>query len=624
MKKSDKITWRRAARVNARALKLLYKNYPQMVLSRILYVVWTALSPYAGIYLAALIIDELSGACNTDRLIMLVLITISVAAVITLVTALLNKWKNAQEAGQSYKFTHIMTQKLSSLDYVDVDNGETAELYTSIIQSQRSAGWGLYRLLYDCDELFSALFTMLGGIALTVTLFASRVPDSAGVYTVLNSPLFIVAIVAVLILVSWGAPALMNRITNFWAKNAGKHMLGNRLFGYFGRLGMRNELATDVRIYDQQNICEKHNRDKSDTFGSKGLFARYSRCRGGALCALSGVVSVIFTGVAYTFVGLKAWAGAFGIGSVTQYVASITKISTGLSKLLEMVGDMRNNAPFLEQVFEFLDIPNNMYRGSLTIEKRSDRKYDIEFKNVSFKYPGSEAYALKNVNIKFRVGSRLAVVGLNGSGKTTFIKLLCRLYDPTEGEILLNGIDIRKYNYPEYMSIFSVVFQDFKLFSLPLGENVACSAKYDDGRVTDCLIKAGFGERLGELPEGLATYLYKDNNKDGVAVSGGEAQKIAIARALYKDAPFIVLDEPTAALDAVAEAEIYSKLDEIVEDKTAIYISHRLSSCKFCDEIAVFDGGAVVQYGTHAGLVEEEGGVYYKLWHAQAQYYDEH
>ncbi len=201
------------------------------------------------------------------------------------------------------------------------------------------------------------------------------------------------------------------------------------------------------------------------------------------------------------------------------------------------------------------------------------------------------------------------MVGMNGSGKTTFIKLLCcRLYDPTEGVILLNGIDIRKYRYDEYMDIFSVVFQDFKLFALPLGQNVATAQHYDVARAADCLQKAGFSDRLARMPKGLDTCLYKDLDEDGVTISGGEAQKIAIARALYKDAPFLILDEPTAALDPVAEAEIYAKFNEIAGDKTAIYISHRLSSCKFCDEIAVFDhAGEVVQQGTHEELLGAAG-----------------
>lgn len=212
-------------------------------------------------------------------------------------------------------------------------------------------------------------------------------------------------------------------------------------------------------------------------------------------------------------------------------------------------------------------------------------------------------------------------MGENGSGKSTFIKLLCRLYDPQEGQILLNGIDICKYRYDDYTKIFSVVFQDFQLLSQPLGANVAGCKEYDPVRVKKALTDAGFGERLASMPQGLDTYLFRDIEKDGVDVSGGEAQKIAIARALYKDAPFIILDEPTAALDPIAEAEIYAKFNEISGDRTAIYISHRLSSCKFCDEIVVFENGAVIQQGTHEQLLADADGKYCKLWSAQAQYY---
>ena len=194
-------------------------------------------------------------------------------------------------------------------------------------------------------------------------------------------------------------------------------------------------------------------------------------------------------------------------------------MSGGVSRLIATFGEMRSNGAFLEQVFEFLDTPNRMYQGSLTVEKRRDLKYEVEFRNVSFQYPGSGSYALKNVNMKFESESGLPFVGMNGSGKTTFIKLLCRLYDPTEGEILLNGIDIRKYNYAEYMMIFSIVFQDFKLFSLKLGENVAAGTVYEENGVKDALKKAGFADRLAEMPEGLDTYLYKDYNQDGVNVS---------------------------------------------------------------------------------------------------------
>lgn len=616
-------SWGETIRINKRAFQIFYKRYPQMVLSRLFSVIWTALTPYAGIYLSALVIDELAGSRDRERLQLLVLLALGAAALTALGSALLDKWKETQKAGIWFKVENIFSEKLLDMDYVNLDETRTAELLSTIHQNQNGGGWGLHRVMTNCEELCSSVLTLLGGISLTVSLFVSRVPESAGAYTILNSPLSVGFVIAVMLAITYIAPALTNKAGSYWALNADSQNLGNRMFGYFGWLGHRRDIAADVRMYRQDKICESHNRNKEGPFGSNGLFAHMNWGVMGFYRAASSAVSVSFTGAAYTFVCLKAWAGAFGLGAVTQYVASITKVSGGVSSLIATLGDMRNNASFLSLVFEFLDIPDHMYQGSLTVEKRRDRNYQVEFRNVSFQYPGSDNYALRNVNMKFEVGRRLAVVGMNGSGKTTFIKLLCRLYDPTEGEILLNGIDIRKYNYREYMMIFSVVFQDFKLFALKLGENVGSGAGYDSGLALDSLGKAGFAERLAELENGIDTYLYKDYDKGGVNVSGGEAQKIAIARALYKDAPFIILDEPTAALDPVAEAEIYSKFNDIAGDKTAIYISHRLSSCKFCDEIAVFHEGAVIQQGTHAELAADESGKYYELWNAQAQYYTE-
>jgi ATP-binding cassette subfamily B protein len=201
------------------------------------------------------------------------------------------------------------------------------------------------------------------------------------------------------------------------------------------------------------------------------------------------------------------------------------------------------------------------------------------------------------------------------------IKLLCRLYDPTEGEILLNGVNIQEYDFQAYRRLFSIVFQDFKLFPLSLGANVAISNTVDKEKALRCLKDAGFGERLEKLPLGLDTVLYKEFDEEGVQISGGEAQKIALARALYKDAGIIVLDEPTAALDPIAEFEVYSTFEKTIGSKTAVFISHRLSSCRFCHDIAVFDSGELVQRGSHEVLLSNADGLYAALWNAQAQHY---
>ena len=324
----------------------------------------------------------------------------------------------------------------------------------------------------------------------------------------------------------------------------------------------------------------------------------------------------------YLAVGLLALAGAMSIGSVIRFAGCLKNIFNTASNLCYQFPQLALGARRQVSTLEFLEIGDDMYKGKLPLEKRSDNQYRIEFRDVSFKYPNAEQYALRHFSMELKVGEKLAIVGMNGSGKTTMIKLLCRLYDPQEGEILLNGVDIRKFRHEEYSRLFSVVFQDYQLFSFLLGENVAVSADYNEEKVRKCLENAGFGKRLEELPQGLRTYVFKDY-EDGVEFSGGEAQKVAIARAIYKEAPFVLLDEPTAALDPLAEFEIYQRFDEIVEDKTAIYISHRLSSCRFCDKIAIFHEGRLIQQGSHEQLVQDKGGKYYEMWNAQAQYYVE-
>lgn len=313
-------------------------------------------------------------------------------------------------------------------------------------------------------------------------------------------------------------------------------------------------------------------------------------------------------GAAYGYLLALALGEGLSVSEFLLYFTAVGNFTTWVTGILKGFGELHQFSLELSSVRGYIEAPEPFrMEGGKTIEPDTSLPYTLELRDVSFRYPNTETWALRHVNMKFQVGSRLAVVGENGSGKTTFIKLLCRLYDPTQGEILLNGIDIRKYSYRQYIDLFSVVFQDFQLLAFPLGQNVAAAVEVDKGRAARCLEMAGFGKRLAALPQGLETPLYKEFDESGVQVSGGEAQKIALARALYKDAPFVVLDEPTAALDPVAEMEVYENFDKIVGDKTAVYISHRLSSCRFCDDIAVFDHGHIVQQGSHDTLVEAPG-----------------
>ena len=616
---NKKTSFAAAFKNNLRAWKILFKPCKGIFVSIFLSAFTAAASPLVTIWFSAQLLNELAGSRNPAALRNWVLLTLGATAGIMLLNAILQHWREAEESTFYANMQSVFGKKRLDMDFPNADSQRVYELQSQIWQSQNFTGYGLRQSIEIFRSGCNALFQILGGIGLSLGLFFAKIPQASGL-GFLNSPLFTVGFIALLFAAALAAPVCATKGNSYWERNDEQGTFGNRVFGYFSSASSNRARMADMRFYKQQAIAENY-LENNNAFSMKSTFAQYAKGPMGLLIALSSCVSAFLTGLIYLLVCIKAWAGAFGLGTATQYIGSVTSFFGGFSELMKCIGVMRINSSFLDTVFELLDTPNTMYQGSLTTEKRSDIQYDVEFRDVSFKYPGSEAYALRHVNMKFKVGSRLAVVGMNGSGKTTFIKLLCRLYDPTEGEILLNGINIRKYRYDDYMKIFSVVFQDFQLLALPLGQNVAASQTYDAARVLDCLNKAGFGEKLAKMPHGLDTYLYKSVDTEGVDVSGGEAQKIAIARALYKDSPFIILDEPTAALDPIAEAEIYSKFDEIAGDKTAVYISHRLSSCKFCDEIAVFDSGSVIQQGTHSDLLADESGKYFELWNAQAQYY---
>ena len=618
-----KVKTSQAVAATIRGAKELHKVSPRMFAVITLAAIVSALIPYATVFFSAQILKELTLLRRADVLWKWVVGGVASTGLLAICKALLSQRFDTLYDDVWGRKELLFCKKMFSLDFADMDKQETHDLRAQIQQAENWSGYGLARVPDYFEQSIRCVIGVISGIALTVSLFTTPVPESAGYLTVLNHPAFVLLFAAVIIVISLLAGKIYSKVAEIWSSAAEEATFGNRLFGFFGFIGTKKGRSSDIRMYNQQDLVSAYWDNGNDAFSANGSLGRLARGKLGMLSGLCACITTLTTGFVYIFTCLKALGGAFDIGSITQYVGAATALAANVYGLLEVMGGMKTNTPYLEKTFEFLDIPNSMYQGSLTTEKRADRQYEVEFKNVSFKYPGSENWALKNVSMKFKVGKRLAIVGENGSGKTTFIKLLCRLYDPQEGQILLNGIDIRKYNYRDYMDVFSIVFQDFQLISQPLGANVAGSSTYDEAKVRKALIDAGFGDRLETMPDGLNTQLYKDFTENGVEVSGGEAQKIAIARALYKDAPFIILDEPTAALDPIAEAEIYSKFNDISGDKTAIYISHRLSSCKFCDEIAVFHEGGVIQQGTHDGLLADTNGKYHELWHAQAQYYTE-
>ncbi len=613
-----KMSLRKRFKVTTRGFGILKQYCPGLVQGKFLYEFINSLQPFVSVWFSAQIINEISGQRKIDLLVLYVSVVVLFNFVCAIFKSILKRICDEKESQMWSWFGKIFSDKQMSLDFACLEDAKIQHQKKQAEENLYMFGNGLAQLVWGTQTLVKALVNITASVAMTADLFTSRSGNAAA-----DNPAWVfILFLCVLIGGLFNSKAVVkeNDIFMEWCENT---VWFNRAFTFFGQeLYMNSDRAKDVRIYRQDKIAANMfdkliQKEKSD-----GISIFKMSVYPAIACFLTGIANT----VCYLFVVVKAFLGAFAAGDIVQYVAVLSKLGDGLQDLMFMLPDNEVYCIHLQSLFDYLDIPNNKYQGTIPVEKRSfceggDNEYEIEFCNVSFRYPGTNNDILKNISVKIQIGQRLSITGINGSGKTTFIKLLCRLYDPSEGEILLNGVDIKKYNYEEYMSIISVVFQDFKLFSFSIAQNVAADVNYNPVYVTECLAKSGFSKRLSQMPDGIGTYLYKDFEQNGVEISGGEAQKIALARAIYKNAPFIILDEPASSLDAIAEAGIYSQFDQITGGRTAIYISHRLSSCKFCDKILVFHEGRIIQNGTHNELVSATGGKYRELWDAQAQYY---
>ena len=391
----------------------------------------------------------------------------------------------------------------------------------------------------------------------------------------------------------------------------------NRRFSYFFYQVSNFNYGKDIRLYNSADMFSE--RGKKENGKLLNVWKKQ------AFCTMRNFFGINFCNTfrdsaSYLYLGVLAISKRITVGDFTMYCAASSAFYWAVYRILEGVQEVVKRSNYIAEYFAFMQYPSVMPKGT---ESVAGQEHTIEFRDVSFKYPRSEKYVLRHVNLTIKPGEHLSIVGLNGAGKTTFIKLLCRLYDVSEGEILLDGKNIKSYSDEEYRKIFSPVFQDFQLFAFTLKENVALAnvSGEEEVSVNQALELSGVYNDVVKLERGIDTIIYKSFDENGTELSGGQKQKVAISRALYKDAPVVILDEPTAALDPVAEYEIYRKFNELVGGKTAIYISHRLSSCKFCDRIAVFAEDGIKEYGTHDELVTKSNGIYAEMFAAQAQYY---
>lgn len=526
------------------------------------------------------------------------------------VKALLEKEMKTRSYQIAMRFETLVPVNTLNISFSDLESDYAKEMRARIL-ADRSWGSGFFGVADKFCNLCNSGFELLGSVIMLIPLAMQVSGSAAG--KVAAALLFNIglAVVGASVYAKWyqkKESAAMNQMTQaekdsrFWYMDEGGS----------GAIGAQS--LKDIFMYRAKKMIQK-TIDIEREGVRKNVFTIARINSAGGLG--TGMIQGILLCVSYYCVLALAIAGTITVGMVLRYAQAIFQACMSVSASIRLAGEFRTDVGRIASTLEYLNLKAEKTKGDSFTEMT---KGVIEFRNVSFRYPGTKELVLDHVNLKIEPSEKIAVVGKNGSGKTTLVKLLCRLYEPEEGEILWNGKNIREYDLREWQKIFAIVFQDYSLLSLTLGQNVAASVQYEAERAKEVLQLAGFGERLNKLKKGLETVVYPEYEQDGVSFSGGEEQKIAIARAIYKGGQICILDEPTAALDPVSESRVYESFDEIVKGKTAVYISHRLSSCKFSDRIFVLDNGKIAESGTHEALLSKNG-LYAQLWQAQAQYY---
>ncbi len=618
---NERLGLKAKTRIIKRSIRLVNKADQGHTARALLRLLPDQISGFAGIFLASLVVDGLLAKKPPSYLLLAACIVCGVDLFVYVMKNIIDARHSSHGFSYSANTGKILGQKVMDMDYALVEDIETKNKLGRAENWISDGNMGVAGMEDSVVSAFSGLFSVLFGAGLIMPLLLREQGVQVGFFGFVQSVWCMFLLIALLtVLTVLQSFVLQQRMTRILGRdmNDKEVLQSGRIVGNFRGFTLFNyQNGKEIRLYAQEGLIMEKYWGGVD-FTARRLMASVKEAN--KLRACMHLLELFSQLLLYGFAVVRAVGGMMSPGEVVAFVMYFSRLQDGFVEFASNLGGMFTKAEFCRHVFDFLDIPDQKYKGTIPTEKRDDNEYEFEFCHVSFRYPGTQEDVLKDICMKWKIGEKMALVGKNGSGKSTLVKLLCRLYDPTEGVVLLNGIDIRKYKYEEYMALFSIVFQDSGLFSFPVAENVAADTQYDAGRVVDCVKRAGLAKRLAGMQDGIHTCLYKDFDEHGVEISGGEAQKLCLARAVYKGAPFIILDEPTAALDPVSEYEIYTKFNSIVGTRTAIYISHRLSSCRFCDEITVMDGGRIVQRGSHEELVGKEG-VYQSLWQAQAGYY---
>lgn len=555
---------------------------------------------YLWTFISKFVIDMITGGGNLEKLFRLMLLFTVIQIITTMINSYYYNSTGYLYVGARFRLMNLKNRKAMTIDFQHLENPDVLDCYQKAGNACNGNTSGVEGMMREIVNFLMSLAVVTAGLIILGTM-----------------NIFVVLFMLALGIINF---SISNRISKKTKKNIWDPLAPWwRRHNYIQHITTDFEAAKEIRIFHLHEWLIKKYRELNQV----RLDAQKGNTRFWFFASLaSNLLWAVSQAAVYAWLIYSVVYADMTIGNFSLYLASSATLFEYISTLLFNVRELLSKSREVDDFRSFFDFGNDASAAGIPVPPFT--QYEFTFKNVSFKYPNAEKYALKNLNLTLKAGERLAVVGLNGAGKSTFIKLLLRLYEPTEGEILLNGIPVSNFDRNSYYRIFAPVFQEINLFAFPLAENVSLKApsQTDREKAAECLIRAGFDNKLKELKDGVDTEVLKIIYDDGIDLSGGEKQKLALARALYKDAPVVVLDEPTAALDALAESRLYQDFDKLIGAKTAVYISHRLSSTQFCQNTAMFKDGELIEYGTHKTLLEA-GGSYAEMFHIQAQYYME-
>ena len=578
------------------SLQIMVKYQPSYLFLLLAAGLAEAAKPFVAVLLPKLVLEELSGARDPARLLLLTIAAAGFSGLIYWLSGYLSLRRDRANAKFNNLTDRVLADRTLTMDYPYLEDPEVLKMVQQFMQGRMTQGGLAGAFGWALGNGLPALLTALGMLFILARL-------SGGLLG--------------LLLAATAVSLVLLRLQVKYLSGMTMEMAdGNRILSYLFSIFTDFSYGKDIRLFEAEPLMTTRMKDTVDELWRVcfGNYTKSGACQAGRAAITQGVVALIYAMLAVQTVQ-KGLSIADFVMLTAAAVSFASSVMTAVTSAMNFYGALKMVAPF----GEYMNLPPVLSQGSEPVPELTGEDA-VVFDHVSFTYPRAAEPTLKDLCFTIKRGERLAVVGENGAGKTTMIKLLLRLYEPDEGTIYLGSRDIRTMSREETLKQFAVVFQDFKLLAFSVKENICIGPDGDEERLHEVLRKLDLDKVMESTPHGAETSVYRLFDEEGVEFSGGERQKMAIARALYKDSPIVVMDEPTAALDPIAEAEIYGHLNQLVEHKTALFISHRLSSCKFCDRVAVFENGGVTQCGSHKELMAQEG-LYRRMFAAQARYY---